>query len=141
MTHIRGIITKIKEIERDAFTEPVGAGTPQKLYFAYGLATATYQFFDLFTGNYAVATGHTIILRSFSISCGNTSVNRIWFEKGDGTDLGDFNFLYNRVVEFSLGDVILTKTEADNFVMYIQNRGAGANFFGTINYIDIPPIT
>ena len=139
MSHIRGDVTKIKEIEKDAFTEPVGAGTPKQLYFAYGLATATYTIEDLFSGNWAVATDHQVMLHSFNISSGNTALNNIWFTKADGTVLGDFYFRYDTQLQFSLGDVILTKDEADGFIMYINNIGAGANFYGTIYYIDIPP--
>ena len=62
MTVIRGSVTKIKEIEKDAFTQPVGAGTPKQLYFAYNLATAIHTIPDLFTGNYAVAIGHQVML-------------------------------------------------------------------------------
>ncbi len=141
MTHIRGSVTKVKEIEKNAFTEPVGEGTPKQLYFAYGLATATYTIADLFTGDYADAIGHQVMLHSFNISCGNTSLNDIWFTKADGTMLGDFYFRYDGKLQFSLGDLILTKEEAEGFIMYIDNIGAGANFFGTIYYIDIPPET
>lgn len=139
MSHIRGNVTKIKEIEKDAFTQPVGEGTPNQLYFAYGLGTATYTIEDLFSGNYAIATGHQVMLHSFNISSGNTALNEIVFTKADGTVLGDFFFRYDTQLQFSLGDVILTKEEAEGFIMYIDNNGAGANFFGTIYYIDIPP--
>ncbi len=138
MTHIRGSVTKIKEITKDAFTQPVGAGTPKQLYFAYGLATAIYTIPNLFTGNYAVATGNQVMLHSFNISCGNTNLNNIWFVKADGTLLGDFFFRYDSKLQFSLGDIILTKEEAEGFLMYIENTGAGANFYGTIYYVDIP---
>ena len=141
MTHIRGTVTKIKEITKDAFTQPVGAGTPKQLFFAYGVATGTFPFADLFTGNYAVATGHQVMLRYFNISCSNTALNNIWFTYADGTIIADFYFRYDAILEFSLGDLILTKDEADGFLMYIDNNGALANFYGTINYIDIPPET
>lgn len=141
MTHIRGDVIKIKEITKDAFTEPVGAGTPKQLFFAYGLATATYTFPDLFTGNYAVEEDHQVMLRYFNISCSNTAINNIWFTYADGTAIADFYFRYDRVLEFFLGDIILTKEEADGFIMYIDNIGGAANFYGTINYIDIPPET
>jgi len=139
MTHIRGDVTKIKEITKDAFTEPVGAGTPKQLFFAYGLATGAFVFANLFTGNYAVATGHQVMLRYFNISCSNTALNDIWFTRADGSSLGDFYFRYDAILGFFLGDIILTKDEADGFLMYIDNAGVGANFYGTINYIDIPP--
>ena len=79
------------------------------------------------------------MLRSFNISAGNVGVNEIWFTKADGTILGDFYFRYDSKLQFSLGDVVLTKAEADGFIMYIANNGGGANFFGTIYYVDIPP--
>ena len=141
MSHIRGSLTKVKEIEKNAFTQPVGEGTPKQLYFAYGLATATYPIADLFTGNYAVATGHKVMLHSFNISCENTALNDIWFTKADGTMLGDFYFRYDSRLQITLGDIILTKEEAEGFVMHIDNTGAGANFYGTIYYVDIPPVS
>ena len=96
---------------------------------------------DLFTGNYAVATNHQVMLRYFNISCANTALNNIWFTYADGTIIADFYFRYDTILEFSLGDIILTKAQADGFLMYITNNGGAANFYGTINYIDIPPAT
>lgn len=141
MTHIRGTVTKIKEITKDAFTEPVGAGTPKQLYFAYLVAPGVFAFNNLFSGNYAVAIGHQVMLRYFNISCSNTAVNNIWFTYADGTIIADFYFRYDRILEFSLGDIILTKAQADGFIMYIDNNGVLATCYGTINYIDIPPAT
>ena len=92
MTHIRGTITKIKEITKDAFTQPVGAGTPKQLFFAYALGGGTFQFADLFAGNYAIATEHQVMLRYFNISCWNTVLNDIWFTYADGTIIADFYF-------------------------------------------------
>lgn len=137
MSHIRGIINKIKEIEKDAFTEPVGAGTPTPYYFAYALpGIGTYNV-NLFTN---IPTGHTYLLHSFNVSWLSVSIQRIYFVKQpSGTLIGDFNIYITHNLQFSLGDISIADNEY--ITMYMEERGGAVTWYGTIWYIDVPPTT
>lgn len=136
MTHIRGDVTKIYEVEKDAFTQPSEAGTPQPLYFAYALTGIGTWTVDLFTD---IPVGHTYMLHSFNISFPSTGIQRIYFIKSDGTVLGDFNMYITRNKQFSLGDVSIADDEY--ITMYMVERVGADTWYGTIWYIDVPPAT
>lgn len=140
MTHIRGEIEKVYEIQKDAFTQPIVGGRIVLPYsFAFNIPAGT-SFFNI--DSPPLGTFHNVIqLHSINITCVDTvNIQRIYFILYPaGTVLGDFYFYFRYMPrQFFLGDVQVDLTGGNYVRVYVENN-AGANryFEGTIWYMGI----
>jgi len=136
MTHLRGDITKIYEIEKDAYTQQINAPFIDAYSFFLGVlagATRTFDITFLSGGN---------LLHSINISTNSVSgviMQRVYLIKyPEATTLGDFYIRYGTQNQFFLGDLDLDLQTGEYVRVYLENNDAfNLQFDGTIWYLNV----
>lgn len=140
MTVIHGDITKIYEIEKDAYTQQIDTGA---YIDAYSFATTVIA---LSTGYYEITpttfprSGSLLISINMSTNSVSGIMQRIYIIKyPEVRVLGDFYFRYDSTKQFSLGGVDATLALGEYIRVYLENNDAGNRFFeGTIWWLNPP---
>ncbi len=133
MTVIHGDITKIYEIEKDAYTQPVTGGRIITPYtYAANIAGTSTGYFELNQANF----GNVVLLHSIHVSSSSVALQRIYLVHYDGTILLDANFRYDSQKQFYLGDIRIDLTiPGSYFRVYLENNAVGIQWIGgTIFY-------
>jgi len=136
MSVIHGDITKIYEIEKDAYTQQIGTPYIDAYSFFLGVlagATRTFDITFLSGGN---------LLHSISISTNSGSgviMQRVYLIKyPEATMLGDFYIRYGSQNQFFLGDLDLDLQTGEYVRVYLENNDvANLLFDGTIWYLNV----
>lgn len=133
MTVIRGDITKIYEIERDAYTQPIaGVGGAVAYTFAGNVDGLGDAYFTIAYPSYAV---RPLLLHRLQITCQDTvTVQRSYIEiYPDAITIFDSYFFFtNTSKEFSLGDskVDMTLSGGQSIRLHLVNYAAPAGVGG-----------
>ncbi len=134
MTHIRGEIFKIFEVDRDAYTQII-PGANQIIAYSFGgnVPGLTTVYFDL-------STIGPSLLHSINVSANAVNFERIYIILYPaGTVLFDAYFLYDSQKQFFLGDIPVDPLNLGGYIrVHLQNLVAGIRWIGgSLWYIDI----
>jgi len=132
MTVIRGDITKIYEIDKDAFTQVIASSPFIDAYSFNGtLAGTSTGYFDILPTTFVWTDS---LFRSLNISSGSIQIQQIYFIKyPQGTVLFNAFFRYDSQHQFLLGDFPAFLNPGEYIRVYLVNNSAGnIRFQGTI---------
>ena len=136
MTHLRGDITKIYEVEKDAYTQQVGNPFIDAYSFIQGILTGLTGYFDITF----IQGGN--LLHSINISTNSGSgviMQRVYLIKyPEATLLGDFYIRYGTQNQFFLGDIDVDLQTGEYIRVHMENNDAfNLIFEGTIWYLNV----
>ena len=129
---IHGDVTKIYEIERDAYTQPISGGGGAIAYtFGATLAGTSTGYLNI---AYPLYSTSPILLHMLQVtSQDTTAVQRVYIVRyPDVTVLFDSYFFFTDTPkEFSLGDIRLDLSLAggESFRLYLENNNAAPRWF------------
>ena len=135
MTVIHGEVTKILEIEKDAYAQVI-TGSPFIDAYSFGgiVAGLSTGYFDITPTTF----GGDDFLRSLNISTNSTATQRVYFIKyPEGTVLFDSYFRYDSQAQFFLGDISTYLTSVEYIRVYLENNSVNPRIFqGTIWWVN-----
>ena len=131
MTVIHGDITRIYEIDKDAYTQSI-AGSPRidAYSFAGVVAGTSTGFLDIDPGDFETGS----LFHSLNISSGSAQIQRVYFIKyPEATILFHAYFRYDSEHQFFLGDFSAYLNLGEYIRIYLENNSVGnIRFEGTI---------
>lgn len=136
MTVIHGDISKIYEIEKDAYTQQVGTPYIDAYSFFLGVLAGVTRTFDI-----TFLSGGNL-LHSINISTNSVSgviMQRVYLIKfPENRMLGDFYIRYGSQNQFFLGDIDVDLQTGEYIRVYLENNDAfNLQFDGTIWYLNV----
>lgn len=133
---IHGDVTKIFEIEKDAYTQLI-AGNPFIDAYSFGgvVAGTSTSFFDILPTTFFKVGS---LFHSITISSSSAQIQRVWFTKyPEGTVLFDAYFRYDSEAQFFMGDISAFLNPGEYIRVRLRNNSVGnIRFVGTIWWLN-----
>ena len=140
MSVIHGDITKIYELEKDAYTQQLTGGAFIDAYsFGAVIIALSTAYFEITSATFPREGS---LLHSINVSTSSVTgtPQRIYLIKyPEATTLGDFYFRYDTTKQFFLGDASAYLPAGETIRLYMENNdGANIVFEGTLWWLNPP---